>query len=166
MPEAKGSVWLGSKPPPVALKVMNAVMRPVLRSRLARHMKGVMLLEFRGRRTGREYRVPANFHLVDDVPMAFTDAPWRLNFAEGADVTVRYRGVVYKTRGTLVPMTSEAMGVAVRKSLDTGGSAQRMSIRTAPGHDPTAEELAALGPALGTWVIRFEFKPRSGVAEM
>ena len=108
MPEAKGSVWLGSKPPPVALKVMNAVMRPVLRSRLARRMNGVMLLEFRGRRTGREYRVPANFHLVDDVPMAFTDAPWRLNFAEGADVTVRYRGVANASAISSSPVATSA----------------------------------------------------------
>ena len=51
------------------------------------------------------------------------------------------------------------MGIAVRKSLDTGGSAQRMGIRTAQGHDPTAAELAALGPGLGTCVISFDFRP-------
>ena len=39
-------------------------------------------------------------------------------------------------------MSPEAMGVAVRKSLDTGGSAQRMGIRTAGDHQPTAAELA------------------------
>ena len=51
------------------------------------------------------------------------------------------------------------MGIAVRKSLDTGGSAQRMGIRTVQGHDPTAAELAALGPGLGTCVISFDFRP-------
>ena len=56
-------------------------------------------------------------------------------------------------------MTPQAMGVAVRKSLDTGGSAQRMGIKTARDHEPTAAELAALGPALGTSVIRLEFTP-------
>ncbi len=50
----------------------------------------------------------------------------------------------------MVPVSAEAMGVAVRKSLDTGGSAQSMGIRTARDHDPTAAELAALGPAFGT----------------
>ena len=53
-------------------------------------------------------------------------------------------------------MTPEEMGLAVRRSLDTGGSAQRMGIRAPKGHHPTAAELAALGPALGTSVVKFE----------
>ncbi len=56
-------------------------------------------------------------------------------------------------------MDPDAMGRAVRKSLDTGGSAQRMGIRTARGHEPTAAELAGLGLGLGTSVIRFDFTP-------
>jgi len=138
---------------------MNVVMRPLLRSPLGRRVDGVMLLQFHGRRTGRAISVPVNFNLVDEVPMAFPGAGWRHNFAGGIPVTVTHLGQVYQTTGTLVPMSSEAMGVAVRKSLDTGGSAQRMGIRTAPGHEPTAAELATLGPALGTSVIRLEFSP-------
>ena len=118
-----------------------------------------MLLDFKGRRSGRTIKVPVNFHLVDGVPMAFTRAAWRHNFAGGAPVTVTHRGQVHRTRGTLVPMTPEEMGEAVRKSLDTGGSAQRMGIRTARGHQSSAAELAGLGPALGASVIRFDFKP-------
>lgn len=159
MPDAKGSVWLAPPPPPAALKAMNMVMSPLLRSPLGRRVNGVMLLEFRGRRTGRTIRTPVNFHLVDGVPMAFTEAPWRHNFAGGAPVTVTHRGVEYETRGTLVPMTPEAMAAAIRMSLDTGGSAQRMGIKTARGHEPTAAELAALGPAIGTSVISFDFTP-------
>lgn len=71
-------------------------------------------------------------------------------------MSVTHRGTTRQTRGTLVPMTPEAMGTAVRKSLDTGGSAKRLGIRTAPGHEPTASELAALGPALGTGVIMLD----------
>ncbi|MFD2092681.1 hypothetical protein [Blastococcus deserti] len=138
---------------------MNVVMRPLLASPLGRRINGVMLLEFTGRRSGRTIKVPVNFHLVDGIPMAFTDAPWRFNFDGGAPVKVTYRGRVYETRGLLVPMSPEAMGAAVRKSLDTGGSAQRMGIRTVPGHRPTAAELAELGPALGTSVIRLDFAP-------
>jgi hypothetical protein len=56
-------------------------------------------------------------------------------------------------------MTPGEMGEAVHKALDAGGSAQRMGIRIAPGHHPTAGELAALGPDLGTSVIRLDFDP-------
>jgi hypothetical protein len=159
MPRTKGDVWLAPPPPPAVLKAMNVVMRPLLASPLGRRINGVMLLEFSGRRSGRTLRVPVNFHLVDGVPMAFTDAAWRFNFDGGAPVRVTHRGRVYETRGSLVPMSPEAMGEAVRKSLDTGGSAQRMGIKTARGHRPTAAELAELGPALGTSVIRLEFTP-------
>lgn len=146
-------------PPPLVLKTMNLVMRPLLSSPLGRRIRGVMLLDFQGRRTGRQIRVPVNFHLVDGVPMAFTDARWRHNFAGGRAVTVTHRGRVHRTTGTLVPMTPHEMGRAVRKSLDTGGSAARMGIKTGKGHDPTSIELARLGPALGTSVIRFDFRP-------
>ena len=160
MPGTPGPVWLAPPPPPAVLKAMNVVMRPLLASPLGRRVGGVMLLEFRGRRSGRTIKVPVNFHLVDGVPMAFTDARWRVNFDGGAPVKVTHRGQAYETRGSLVPMSPEEIGRAVRKSLDTGGSAQRMGIKTARGHRPTASELAGLGPALGTSVIRFDFTPR------
>ena len=159
MSDKRGAVWLAPPPPPAVLKTMNLVMRPLLGSPLGRRLDGVMLLEFTGRRSGRTIKVPVNFHLVDGVPMAFTDAPWRFNFDGGAPVKVTHRGRVYETRGSLVPMSPEAMGQAVRKSLDTGGSAQRMGIKTARGHQPTATELAGLGPALGTSVVRLDFSP-------
>lgn len=156
MPGDDGTVRLGPPPSPAVLRAMNVVMRPLLSSRLGRRARGMMLLEFRGRRTGRLLRVPVNFHLVDGVPMAFTEAPWRLNFAGGAPVTVTHQGRTRRTTGTLVPMTGEEMAVAVRRSLDTGGSAQRMGLKVPRGHEPTVAELAALGPALGASVIRFD----------
>jgi hypothetical protein len=152
-------VRLAPPPPPAVLKAMSFVMRPMLRSRLGSRVRGVMLLDFQGRRSGRAMSVPVNFNLVDDIPMAFTNGSWRHNFTGGIPVTVTHCGQEYQTTGTLVSMTPQAMGVAVRKSLDTGGSAQRMGIKTAGDHEPTAAELAALGPALGTSVIRLEFTP-------
>ena len=81
---------------------MTFVMRPMLRSRLGRRVRGVMLLDFQGRRSGRAMSVPVNFNLVDDVPMAFTDALGRHNFTGGIPVTVRHCGREYQTTGTLV----------------------------------------------------------------
>ena len=157
MAKRQGNVWISPPPPPAVLRAMNVVMKPLLTSAAGKRMKGVMLLEFSGRRSGKAFKVPVNCHLVDGVPMAFTDRPWRLNFKGGAPAKVTYRGQVRHTTGTLVPMTAEEMGVAVRESLNNGGSAQRMGIRTARGFEPSAADLASLGPALGSSVIRFDF---------
>jgi hypothetical protein len=159
MRKDRGDVWLVPSPPLAVLRAMNVVTRPLLRSRLGKRFGGVMLLTFRGRHTGRVITVPVNYHLVDGVPMAFTDSGWRHNFAGGVPVRVTHRGEAHETTGTLVPMDPAAMGVAIRKSLDTGASAQRMGIRTAKNHEPTAAELAALGPELGTSVIELAFRP-------
>lgn len=140
------------------------VARPLLRSRLGKHFPGVMLLQFQGRRTGRVMRIPVNFNLVDGVPMAFTDAAWRHNFTATIPVTVTHAGEVYETTGTLVPKSPVEMGKAVRKSLDTGGSASRMGIRTAGDHEPTAAELGDLGPGLGNCAIELGFRPASASA--
>ncbi len=78
--ESRASVSLAPPPPPWVLRTMNHLMRPLLASRLASRMPGVMLLEFQGRRTGRTIKVPVNAHFVDGVVMAFTQAPWRYNF--------------------------------------------------------------------------------------
>ena len=159
MAQKHGNVWLSPPPPPAVLRAMNVVMRPLLSSPVGKRMNGVMLLEFSGRRSGKTFKVPANFHLVDGVPMAFTDARWRHNFEGGLAAKVTYLGRVRDTKGTLVSMTPEEMGGAVRESLDHGGSAQRMGIRTVRGFEPSAADLAALGSAIGSSVIRFDFVP-------
>jgi hypothetical protein len=86
-----------------------------------------------------------SFNLVDGVPMAFTDWAWRLNFSGDAPVTVKHRGQVRKSYGTLVPMTPEQMADAIRKSVDNGGPAQRIGIRTARGCRASAEDIAGDG---------------------
>ena len=110
MAKGQGNVWISPPPPPAVLRAMNVVMKPLLTSAAGKRMKGVMLLEFSGRRSGKAFKVPVNCHLVDGVPMAFTDRPWRLNFKGGAPAKVTYRGQVRHTTGTLVPMTAEEMG--------------------------------------------------------
>jgi hypothetical protein len=155
----RGNVWMSPPPPIAVLSAMNLVAKPLLSSAFGKRMRGVMLLEFNGRRSGKPIRVPVNYHQVDGVPMAFTDRPWRLNFEGGTPVKVTYLGQVRETTGTLISMTPEQMGIAVRKSLDTGASAQRMGIRTVKGFEPTAADLATLGTALGSSVITFDFVP-------
>ena len=109
--DSTANVRLAPQPPPWVLGTMNHLMPPLLASRLAKRMPGVMLLEFQGRRTGRTIKVPVNMNLVDGVVMAFTPAPWRYNFIGGAPATVTYRGHPHRSRGTLVQMHPTRWGL-------------------------------------------------------
>jgi hypothetical protein len=138
------------------LKAVNLVVRPLLSTRVGRRIGGLMLLEFTGRRTGRKITVPVTCHTIDGVPMAFTDRPWRLNFEGGAAVKVTHRGRVRYGQGTLVQVTPHEMGALVRKALDNGESKAMVGVGAARGYEPSAADLAALGPALGTSVLTFD----------
>lgn len=92
MPAETATVRLAAPPAPAVLKAMTFVARPIFGSRLGGRVRGVMLLDFQGRRTGRAMSVPVNFNLVDDVPMAFTSAPWRHSFTGGIPVMVTHLG--------------------------------------------------------------------------
>ena len=115
-----------------------------------------MLLEFTGRRTGCTIKVPVNMNLVDGIVVAFSAAPWRYNFAGGAAAKVTHRGQSYRTRGTLVSDEPSEMGLAVRGRSTPADLQNEWAFGRRRGTIRLRIELAALGPALGTSVVRFE----------
>jgi hypothetical protein len=54
--------------------------------------KSIMLLEFRGRKTGKLYCTPVSYLREGDVVTAFTDSPWQRNLCGGAPVTLYLKG--------------------------------------------------------------------------
>jgi hypothetical protein len=54
--------------------------------------KSIMLLEFRGHKTGRVYCTPVSYLREGDVVIAFTDSPWQRNLLGGAPVTMYLKG--------------------------------------------------------------------------
>jgi len=54
--------------------------------------KSMMLLEFRGRKSGKLYSTPVSYMREGDVVTAFTDSPWQRNLLGGAPVTVYLKG--------------------------------------------------------------------------
>jgi len=54
--------------------------------------KSIMLLLFRGRKTGRVYSTPVSYLREGDVVTAFTDSAWQRNLLGGAPVTVYLKG--------------------------------------------------------------------------
>src|SRR5437870_9385459 len=97
------------RPPPAALlRVLNPTVRASLGTPLWRLFPSWMaVLQFSGRRSRRELRVPVGLHDVSGTPTVFTERPWRLNFANGAPLTVVTRGKRRRGHGQLVQDRSE-----------------------------------------------------------
>jgi hypothetical protein len=78
-----------SDPPQWFTNVLKYVLRTPLHGIFS---KSIMLLECRGRKTGRVYRIPVSYLREGDVVTAFTDSPWQRNLLGGAPVTVYLKG--------------------------------------------------------------------------
>jgi hypothetical protein len=134
-----------SHPPEGMLRVVNPVMRLLLRSPVAGPMgKRLMLLRFAGRKTRRRYDIPVAAHRVDDELYALTGARWQYNFRGGADVEVTLAGRTARMRRELLE-DPEAVACVYARRIDELGvkNAQWMiglKIHT-PG-TPPAEALA------------------------
>ena len=133
------------RPPPAALlRVMNPIVRVSLGTPLWRMFPSWMaVLEFRGRRSHRQLRVPVGLHDVHGTPTVFSDRPWRLNFADGVPVTVIGRGKRHHGRGELV-RDRDAVGSAFVTALEHVRPSS-LGLAVDKGHQPTAQDLAAIG---------------------
>jgi hypothetical protein len=135
-----------SQPPPkVLLRFVNPFVRAVAPSRLGRRMRwGV--LSFTGRRTGTEYAIPVGIHDVDGVATVFTRERWRLNFRDGAAVTVMQGGQKRRGHGQLVEDSAQvgaALAVALRNA-----KPRDLALAVDKGYTPTTADLAAIGESM------------------
>ncbi len=149
----------GAEPPEVLARVVNSTMKALLRSPLhwpfSRHL---MLLSFRGRKTGRTYEVVVGRHEVDGallVPTGTTGRRWRLNFRGGAPVEVTIGGRRRRGRGELIEDLDEVARVH-RTLLGRVGlkNARRLGLRVKVNRRPTDDELKV--NLAGRGMIRIE----------
>ena len=140
-----------ARPPLILVRVMNPIMRVVLRTPLGRLVRPFALLEFTGRRSGRRFLVPVGWHEIDSRHVAITPAPWRVNFRDGIPVTVWFRAQRQDLIGVLDDDT-DRVAVALQSLADRRGSLRPVGVDIPPGHRVTAADVAAVDRA----VIRFE----------
>jgi hypothetical protein len=122
-----------ARPPAALIRVLNPIMRLVLRTPLGRLIKPFALLEFTGRHSGRPYRVPAGWHDANGVRVVLSPAPWRANFAPSAPAVIHHRGRTLHLTGTLV---SDPIEVAryVEAVLAGGTAARQIGLQIPTGH--------------------------------
>jgi len=146
-----GTLAQDARPPLLLIRMMNPVMRTLLRSPAGRLVRPFALLEFDGRHSGRRYRVPVGWHTVDGEPAVFTPAPWRENFRGGRMVNVWHRGRRSRAVATLDDDPVD-VAVALQALAEDRGSLRAVGVRMAPGRRLTAADARNVDRAL----IRFE----------
>jgi hypothetical protein len=136
-----------ASPSEAFLKVFNPVVRRLLRSRLAPLLKGFAVITFRGRRTGRPYEVVVTWHEMDGQVYVVTPAPWRVNFAGGAPMTMHHAGVDVPGRGVL-ETDPQAVADVMRRLMDRGESQRAFALKVDSGHRVTPADVTAVDRAL------------------
>jgi len=129
------------------LRVSNPIMRGLLRSPAGGPLrKQFMVLRFFGRKTGHRYDIPVVAHRLDGGLYALTDAPWRYNFRDGADVEVTLDGHVTRMRGQLVDDPA-AVAPLYARVIDQLGVKRAPRVLGLKIHTPGTPETEALAEA-------------------
>jgi deazaflavin-dependent oxidoreductase (nitroreductase family) len=126
-------------------RVMRAVMgaaTPAIRWSLRRGSGGPMarnllLLRFRGRRSGRWYTTPVGYARDGDVVVVVTSPAysWWKNIRDGADVDVRVGGAWREGRARIVGPEDPAYEEAVALQVRQRGAGMLRGFGVAVGHD-------------------------------
>jgi hypothetical protein len=102
MTEQSPAVFL-KHPPEALLRFVNPALRFLLGTPLAGPArKQMMVVSFKGRKTGRQYSIPLSAHVIDNQLYSLTSAPWKNNFRDGAAAEVLHNGKRTPMRGELV----------------------------------------------------------------
>lgn len=101
MAEQSAAVILSHPPEPV-MRAMNSVFRRLLGTRLGRPLTEFMVLNFAGRKSGRQFSIPVSAHVVDGTLYALANAGWKVNFRGGTAADVVRGGETTTMRGELI----------------------------------------------------------------
>ena len=140
-----------ARPPDWMLRLLSPLLRRLLTSRAGHLLPALAVLEFRGRRTGRPYRVVTGWYRQDDQEFAVTPSPWRHNFDGGAPLTVTSRGRKRSGHARSEPDPSVVAPV-LRRLMQAGTSPRALAMSLPPGRELTEADVIATRKAL----IRFD----------
>jgi len=91
-----------SHPPELLMRAMNSVLRRLLRTPLGRALPDFMVLNFAGRKSGRQFSIPVSAHVIDGSLYALANAGWKVNFRGGKPARVVRGGKETAMRGDLI----------------------------------------------------------------
>jgi hypothetical protein len=147
-----------SHPPEAFLRLVNPFVKLLLRTPFAgpaRHQ--LMVVDFKGRKSGRPYSVVVTAHLIDGILYALTGAKWKANFRGGAPAQVLHDGKTTAMRGELITDTAHVADLYARAAESYGAKrAERaMGVKFRNHQMPTRDQFAEAVKDLGLRAIRF-----------
>ena len=131
------------QPPRLVIRLLNPVMKALLRSPLHRPLsKQFMLLTVTGRKTGRTYTVPVSRHQSDGALVVFAAGSWRGNLRGGAQVGLILDGRK-RTGYADLEEDPDRVAQAYKTRLDRlgVGNARQLGLKVNVGRSPTADEI-------------------------
>jgi hypothetical protein len=153
------------QPPGWLMRFINPVTRWMLQSRLHSRMSGaLLLLHYRGRRSGRGYTVPVGYHWIDGDLSLLTNSSWRHNFEGGRALEVTYRGVRRPAHAQLIsdPDTVTTIYHDMINDLGVQQAQRRLGIRINVQRAPSRDELRDAIVRSGLSVVRIDLREPSG----
>jgi F420H(2)-dependent quinone reductase len=145
--------------PPVGLfRVLNPVVRALLRSPLHRLLSNrLMLLSYHGRRTGRRYTIPVGYFPWDDGVLAFSSARWWVNLRDGQPAQLTIRGREHSATATVYDQTDDIAARLAQFTARFSPKAARGLILGLPAERP-ANQAELARAAARTALIHFHLQ--------
>ncbi len=142
-------------PPKLMFMVANPIMKWMLSTRLGKRVNDLALLQFKGRKTGTDYKLVSAIHQVDGRAALLTNSGWRHNFAGGHPVTATIGGEKFEMVGTLQAQPEAVARVYAEKIKELGqtGASRRLGVKIDGPDEPTLEQLTDLTRDVGLSVI-------------
>jgi hypothetical protein len=133
---------------PTAYKLINPTMKALLKSPLHGIMsKGLMVLCFMGRKSGKQYEIPVAYHRLDDDPnliTVVTHSRWGVNFDDGRQANLLIRGEWHSLQGQAIRDTEE-VAEAIHHLLEKNGKnfARMLGLKISSEGVPSLDEVRA-----------------------
>jgi hypothetical protein len=125
------------------LRVINPMLKFLLRTPLAGPArKQLMVLSFKGRKSGKQYSIPVSAHQIDNQLYALGGAPWTKNFRNGAAAEVLHDGKTTAMHGELVedPAVVAELSHRLAESYGVKPAQRLMGLGFRDQRIPTVEE--------------------------
>ena len=147
-------------PSPTILRIVNPIIRSVLRSPFHRLLSNKLaLLTVTGRRTGRHYTVPIGRHEDDGVFLVSVSGRWRYNMEAPVRLTIAGREHVGHAE---LEHDSDHVAQTFKMLYDRYGpsNAGLLGLKVNVSRPPTADEIR---PAVaGRWIARIRLTQSAG----